>query len=486
MKPLTFLSVFLLSITISQAQSNLLYGLNFTTGQLRFASMDMGTGQVNLLSTVPLSADQFQQGVGDFDPVSKTFFYVRGAGSGAQIISVDAFSGTVTNSPVMSNSNGAVIPLTNIAYNWLNDTLYGLNHVYTGNEELKLASVDPVSGAVNIISQTPVSYTPYLSGNSDIDPIHRRYFYATSDRIYTVDLDDGSKLHDQPFIFSTFFNNPFLVNLTYNWMDGQLYCLFMSQDPNASGIFVSQLKLATVDPTTGFVTVLSSNVLSMDGFSMGDCDIDPVGNRYFYIRQNMLYTVELSTGNLLSVMPVSNPNGAIAPLTSIAYDDLAVVPNGPALMNMGDPIALEAGESVELDAWVGNNANYTWTGGHSGSALEVTSPGTYQVRIQKDDFEIQGQVEVLQGTATNLETEKEILQNFEFFPNPANTFLHYRWEGTEGLVSLSLFDMQNRLLGESDKPGYSGMLDVSALTSGVYYLRVSSEKGQAVQRILVN
>ncbi len=474
-----------LMFSLLSAQNGLIYGLHFTNGQLRFAEYNIQTGNLNVLTPNAISPDGFQPGVADYDHFNKVYYYLRNSGNASQIYAIDAVTGNTLSVATMNSGNNAVSPITNIAYNWLNDTIYGLNYTFNSNSGqtiLKLASVDPQSGAVQIISSNPVSTTPFGSGNSDIDPVHRRYFYITTNRLYTVDLDNGTATYDVAINMPA---NTSFVNLTYNWVDQQLYGLAFGPAANPSGIFTYQLQLATVDPTTGNTQILSSVPLSLDGFSTSDCDIDPVGNRYFYIRQNALYTADLTTGALLSVTPFPNPNNAISPLTSMAFDEFTTaLPLPRAQMNMGEPINFDPANPPALDAYVGADASYLWSDGSTNPQMIASGPGTYSVQITKGSFVIEGSVKLESQNATSIQ---EILpEALRVYPNPAKDYLFYQWEETEPLLGIQLYNAQGKIVWQQSAPSPEGQIAVGSFAEGIYLLKIETAKGQLVQRVILN
>ncbi|MEO0778494.1 MAG: hypothetical protein AAF146_18150, partial [Bacteroidota bacterium] len=92
------------------AQAGQIYGLNFVNSSLQFARLDPTSGAVNILSNGPISPDQFSQGVADFDPITKSYFYIRGIANNAELIQDNAPSGQLIRRVTIDNPNGAVTP----------------------------------------------------------------------------------------------------------------------------------------------------------------------------------------------------------------------------------------------------------------------------------------------------------------------------------------------------------------------------------------
>ncbi len=472
------------------AQAEKIYGLNFSANELKLTSMDINTGEVEILSSEVLSPDIFAQGVSDFDPIEKRYFYVRGGNSNnTELFTVDALTGETISSPTLSQpgTGNTVSPITNIAYNWLDDELYGVNHQYNGNNtELRLSKVNTETGEVTIIANNPSSTTPFLIGNSDIDPVNRKYYYATTDKIYTVDLDSGLTV-DNPNIQYPMSGNQFTANLTYDWQNDLLYCLHFLSVPNPdpfSDSLTSELRLSTIDPISGSMTLISQEITSNDGFSMGDCDIDPTGNRYFYVRQNELYIVSLFDGTVIAQIPVENQNNAVVPMINMSYDDLSSIPSGPIPMDMGESILLSPNETINVSAWVGDEAIYEWQDGNTDHNRTISEAGVYTVTINKDAFAIEGTLEV---NAT-LSTEDDLKLNVDFVvaPNPASENILYTIESEKPLTGqVLLLDAFGRVLQTNNTLENTGSFSVKEMPSGTYSLQYREGDKLVSRNVLV-
>lgn len=472
---------------ITQAQSDVVYGLNFVGSSLQFASMDLSDGSVEIISDGPISPDAFSQGVADFDPFSKTYFYIRGSFDQCKIYAVDALTGEVIHENLIDNPFGAVMPITNIAYNWMDETIYGVSHEYSnGQDQLKFVSVDPTTGDLTFITDNPISASSYAYGNSDIDPIHRKYYYEAGGSIYVVDLDTGETQSATINFPSS--QTQYFVNIAYNWLDHQLYGLqFLSiPDPNPfdNDYYTSELRLATIDVETGDMAVLSNSPTSNDGFSMGDCDIDPVNNRYFYIRTNQMHIVDLTTGDIINIIDIENNNNAVAPIINMAYDDLAEEPPLPLPMNMGDDISINLGESIELKSWVGDNASYLWNDGSTEANRVVSEAGTYSVEINRGVLDITASVTIsTEEMTTELEDFNEI--EVEIYPNPNKGWLKYELPKEFEPISIQILDINGKICFEINVINTNNEVDLPSLNSGIYYIQFQT-KSERIIRPFIN
>lgn len=486
-------SLLLLGLS-ANAQLDTVVGLNFTTGQLRFAKLAIAAAaDTPVVNPGVLSADQFQVGVSDYDPIQKRYFYVRGIGGGSQLITVDARTGNRIGAPrAIPNPNQAVQPFTCIAYNWLNDTLYGLNFVdEAGFGRLRLATFDPNTGQLNITPGVPAISGSFLSGNTDIDPIHRQFICVTLDRIYVIDLDNGRARY-KSLTFPIGNGQERIMNIAYNWLDGKLYGMYWSPDPSG-GLYPNQLKLATIDRVTGVVTVISPQKISNDGLSVGDCDIDPSGNRFLYVRQNGLYQVDLTTGNLIAAQPIRNPNGAISPITSIAYDDFAQPPLAAARMDMGgDTLRIAPGDSVMLDAFVSTQAQYTWEDSSQSAWRWVDTTGHYVIDINQNGFQIHGEITVVLDSALlppppPTSTFAPTLDlDWQIFPNPATASTRLQLTPYEAPLQCTVFNAVGQPVFQTLlQPGQQSLdLDVSLWPAGGYSIQLNDGQRASTQQFI--
>lgn len=480
MKALHILSCLLLSlscfVSFGQATQEI-YGLNFSNGQLRLASLDTWSGNVQLISGSPTSPDQFHQGVSDIDPIGEKYYYVRAG----KIYTVSLDSGEVISAPVLTNPNQAASPITNIAYNWLNDTIYGLNYK---TNELRFAAVDPQNGQVTILSSTVLSPDLFSMGDADIDPANRRYFYIRNrNELVVVDINDGSALHKHQLALPSALTGSYFTNLVYNWYNDSLYCLIYTPQTTMTPLCSGELRLAAIDANSGNVTVLSSNPVSGDCFFQGVVDIDIYSWRFIYLRQKSngdqeMVSVNLANGNLIEKKTINSPNQAAAPITNIAYNELYGAPQpmaGQIQITQHDPVII--GAMVTLDAYVGPDATYTWQDGSTGPYFHVTETGTYSVVVQRGGMMFQDEIVV--ESATSVDDLKLAGIRISVSPNPASDYVNILLESENPLQGVAIILNNRGQIVSQHRLRDREELSIQAgnLAAGLYYLRFQSPRG---------
>lgn len=463
-------------------QDSTIYGLNFANGDLRFATADISTGTVNIVNNNPTSADQFASGVSDLDPISGNYFYIRDG----RVYTVDRITGNVLQSPLITCATQPihpVVPITNIAYDFQTATLYGLHHL---GSELRFAKVDVGTGVMTILSPGVISQDIYMSGVSDIDPYNDRYFYIRDNRILTVDLNTGTLVSDFPIANPNGAAAP-ITNIAYNYITNEIYGLNF-----VSGVFPAngELRLASVDPATGQLTIISPNSISPDHFSSGVADINPFANLYTYVRgigsNQQLISVDLSTGLPVFSPSVTNPNNAVSPITNIAYrKQVDFLPQPAAAFHTHS-----SGLAVDFQNISRFGRAFEWDFGDGMTHTDkhpsrvYAAPGIYTVTLRVDNGEGQDtivQVLDLNGVANGAEPGdgSEILR---VFPNPAVG--QFRVQAPAG--GLRILDMQGRTVYEMEVEN-SEVLDIqgNGWPAGVYFIESAGPSGMQVQKLLL-
>lgn len=472
-------------------QTGDIYGVNFTTGTLKLASVNPNNGIVEIINEKPLSADQFTSGNSDLNPNEGLYHYVRNG----QMITADIVTGEVLYEPVLtcaSQEIDPIIPISNISYNFIDSTIYGLVHV---DQSLSFAKVDPTTGIITILSEGPISSDNYSSGVSDIDPFGGRYFYIRDNRIVTVLISTGEVDQNHSIENPNDAIAP-ITNIAYDWLSGQIYGLnFLGGvwDNQGNPVTPAELRLATVNPSNGNLTILSDNSLSSDQFSSGVSDIDPLNRVYYYIRANRIYTVDILSGDLIQSSSLSNPNNAIQPITNI----------GVYKNQFSFPAAISEFQEkhMDLDVQFKNVSAYSynahWNFGDGKESFErhtlnnYDEPGMYEVTLISENLE--GQSDTLIRTITVEDAEVvgfEGISDHEFrlYPNPADNFVIVKSTANFQGFTFTIYDAGGQLIRQNLFPeSTNNKLEISGLASGVYFIKIESldKKNRLFERLIV-
>ena len=76
--------------------------------------------------------------------------------------------------------------------------------------------------------------------------------------------------------------------------------------------------------------------------------------------------------------------------------------------------------------------------------------------------------------------ENEISKSFTIYPNPVNNFLQLQLSTTLKFKKATVFNYFGQLVLQSK----STTIDVSSLSSGVYFVEVETDKGKGVKKII--
>lgn len=116
------------------------------------------------------------------------------------------------------------------------------------------------------------------------------------------------------------------------------------------------------------------------------------------------------------------------------------------------------------------------------------SAGSHQFKIEVPAAVFvggQGDIPVslyLQGENTVLNIDGFTPLAFDYFPNPTKNTITIK--ATNTIISTQLFDVQGRLLQTSIENATTTVIDISQKSSGIYFLKVISDTGSKVTKII--
>lgn len=196
------------------------------------------------------------------------------------------------------------------------------------------------------------------------------------------------------------------------------------------------------------------------------------------VTANVLDPSGLTAGNYPLVYTYTDPNGC-ADADSTNFNILT----GPTT-----PTVSVGGGTLFSSAPTGNQwfLNGMIIPGATSNTYNPTSSGTYSVVVTLPN----GCTSDTATGFTYVGIESAAMLQWDVWPNPASDVLRVQWTSGVGTdYELTLIDLQGRVLyldnGSTDRGGLqSWSLNLDEMASGVYFLRLRTEEGQALQKIL--
>ena len=388
----------------------LLLSLNHDDAGLGLAATYLSTEDYIMVGENGTTSDGYPSGVADLDCFGERFFYTRHPN---KLVTLDAVTGEILHNVTIDNPLDADVPLTNIAYDWTDDKLYGIAHWYSNGTNVQLISVDPATGDVELVADGADYGASYGSGNCDIDALGNRYFMFGGDKLKVWDTTTGDMLVNTnlPVLFGSA-NDESWTHPMYHPVEDRIYALHMlypeEYDWNG-GYYQTEIRLARIHPETAEVEWITEDEISMDGIQSGLCDLDPFNNRIFYHRVNGMKIFSTDGAQLGSI---SNPSGSISPWANVQYHDLSTDPTAivgtdatVTAVEWDGASALtlphELGDAVSFDGWTGTNGETVMS-----SDWTVTDYGTVHVHGRRTGengriVEVQRTFEIIPETVIN-------------------------------------------------------------------------------------
>lgn len=203
----------------------------------------------------------------------------------------------------------------------------------------------------------------------------------------------------------------------------------------------------------------------------------------------------------------SQPNIAVSPSQTTTYDvrgfindcydDKSIVVNvfEPVVANAGDDVLICLNDSVILTATGGTE--YLWSTGEVTPSIEVAPEQTtdYFVTVFNPiDFD-EASVRVEIDFNCNIEAIDPVDGNLDLgmnmYPNPANTVVNIKLTGTFETSVVQFYDLTGKLIltntvtNEFYNPTVSTQLDISMLTTGIYFVKLKDDGGEVTKKLIV-
>lgn len=181
-----------------------------------------------------------------------------------------------------------------------------------------------------------------------------------------------------------------------------------------------------------------------------------------------------------------------------SYEATLSVTQVPHIIIQPQPtISAEVGQVITISLQAtGRDLNYQWL--HNGedipganfstlsiSPATIDDAGTYRCIVSNEScpsaFSSVSNVEI-----TNLDVESEVFKSLQMYPNPVSDNVYFQFGAlADNYITVSLIDVQGKKIREVVFMGEEGVLDVSKVASGVYFVKVVSGDKTANRKLIV-
>ena len=387
----------------------------------------------------------------------------------------------------------------------------------------RLGSINPLSGAVTNIGNSEYNSGINLNG-ATIDPYLNRYYIGSGFNLLTFDINSGDIINNVPIYGST--TSASFQNFRFNNSDSTIYGMipinFYSNYFDSSLMTYievldsTQIRFASINPTTGQYTIIGNSSFR-NLYTLAGNSIDPHQMIYYYSAVDTLIGIDLYTGAKYSATRILLPSYGI--FENIAYscidksiygltrqnyvstvfdslymDYIDVVdsttfrlskinPN-TGVVTFISPNNIGAGGNLTGGAFVDpGSMTYFFSNGNNivGVSLVtglITSSVPKSYESDAIAFDVMRSTQnCFDATALRLKGNPnvDVVSNIKvdgvLFPNPAKNEITLKINAL--FNNIEIFDSRGRLVLVSKEK----TIDISSLTSGVYFVKVITENG---------
>ncbi|TRW25206.1 T9SS type A sorting domain-containing protein [Flavobacterium zepuense] len=235
-----------------------------------------------------------------------------------------------------------------------------------------------------------------------------------------------------------------------------------------------------------------------------DGDMTP-GNNTFALKQTVVGSYDPNDitclqGSLVNPDKIGDylhyninfENTGTAPATFIVVKDIidAAKYDIASLQLINVSHNMEARVTGNKAEFIFNNINLA-AGGKGNVLFKIKTLGTLSVNsevTQQADIYFDYNWPVLTNEANTvfgvLNTRDFVVdQSVKIYPNPANAVINIQTDSA--INSMQLYDIQGRLLQAISGNGNKAIVDVSGRAKGLYFLKITTEKGTKVEKVMV-
>jgi hypothetical protein len=297
-----FLFALLNCVQLGAQSPTLLYGLsNGPSTGFYLASMDPANGAVVEISSQPV-ATTVVACYATIDPVNDVYYF----SNVDSLIGVNTTNGNIVSRVAFGLQPGAYFEMPQ--YNCRDSLIYGLYSIAVGQTgTLRLATVNPATGAISIISPSSVDSGFVASTRGSLDPSAGIFYFHGISGYKGIDISTGQLIYNCNPVFT----GPGTA-FEYSLWDCEDSLLFGLVSDPSTGTLIP----AVMNMQNGVITNSTSTGITTGGYYMCTAEINPPVDLFHYSDVNGFRTFNMTTGNVIASVPLT-----FSPVNGTLYFD---------------------------------------------------------------------------------------------------------------------------------------------------------------------
>lgn len=188
--------------------------------------------------------------------------------------------------------------------------------------------------------------------------------------------------------------------------------------------------------------------------------------------------IALDTG--IYSLTVTDVNGC-----AFSSDTSIVFVNSDPIVDLDSAYVLCAGSEIDIDA-ANAGSSFEWSNGALTQTITVTDTGIFAVTVtDANGCSASDQTVVVEEDCLGIE-EGDGLSSIRSYPNPTNGILYIQSNlPLRTDISLSILNAKGQLLQSEPMTEQLQTISLEGLSSGIYFLRITSSSIQKVERIIL-
>ena len=371
---------------------------------------------------------------------------------------------------------------------------YNMNYLLIDDIALTGGSTPTESLTINLSINNPALGT--------INPVPGTYHVALNDSLVLSATPaagatfDGWKISVGTQTMGTIPINPFTLPVNPNNIAfGELNVVAMFSDSTSAPDSMTVI-INTADATMGTTNPAPGTYNLAVGSQTFVTAIPNDGYQLIYWIESMTVGEMTVTDTLYADTIIVNVIPIMAGITSSLTACFEAIPVQPCAVPTGLTATAIHNESIEL-AW--DNADVegwniqwrvgtgTWASAHtttnSYTITGLTGLTTYEIQVQADcgDGNLSDWSNSITATTTNVGIENFTDLKVTLFPNPAREYVDIRIDGNANVTAMEVFDVYGKLINTVNVIDNLTRINVNGLADGMYFVRVTTDKGMVTK-----